>query len=137
MPLAIRPNSTYEVVLTTDMDLSENDRPIFIFRYVNCVEWEEIAALDDEFESIKNSKKMLELTFKVIKKTLCGWRNIKTAEGREIPFNVEKLKSMVSLGEAIELMQAAVAQRPSVPDKKKLGSQSGSDTAESAKAAEG
>jgi len=133
MPLATRPNQRYEIVLSTDADLPKEKRPVFVFRYLNIIEWEEIAKLNDKFESAINATEMIDLAFEVIKKTLCGWRNMKTPSGEEIPYRTEELKSMVSLQEATELMQAAVAQRPAVEDKKKLDSPSDLDTAGSAK----
>ena len=120
MPLATRPNQTYEVVLSTDSQLPKEKQPVFIFRYVNCIEWEELAKFNDEFEAIKDSQKMLDLAFRVIEKTLCGWRNMKTPEGSQINFDLKGLKAMVTLQEAAELMMAAVAQRPTVADKKKF-----------------
>ena len=134
MPLATRPNATYELVLSTDAHLPEDKRPIFVFRYLNIIEWEEIAVLNDKFESSLNTGEMINLAFEVIEKTLCDWRNMKTVSGKVIPYNPEKLKSMVTLQEATELMQAAVSQTPSLEDKKKSDSQSDSNTAKSAKA---
>ena len=120
MPLATRPNATYKVVLSTDMKLPRKQRPVFIFRYLSLVEWELVAELNDKFEVAANSTEMINLALDVIKKTLVGWETMKTPAGRQIPFNIKKLKSLIALTEMTELMQAAVAQRPSVEDKKKL-----------------
>jgi len=137
MPLATRPNQTYEIVLSTDFELAKEDQPAFVFRYISTLEWEEIAELNDKFEKTGDSRKMLDLAFKVITKTLCGWRNMVRPNGKEIAYDPGELKSMVSLGEAVELMQAAVSQRPSLEDKKKFASPSHSSTAKSAKTAKG
>jgi len=119
------------------MHLPENERPVFVFRYLSIIEWEEVAKLNDKFESAVEAAEMINLAFEVIKKTLCGWRNMKAPDEQEIDYNPEKLKSMVTLGEATELMMAAVGQRPSVADKKKLDLPSDSDTAGSAKDVKG
>lgn len=124
MPLGTRPDQTYEIVLSTDMDLPEADRPVFIFRYVNVIEWEGIAALDDEFEAATNGKESIKVAFKIIEETLAGWRNMKGPDGQEVSFNIMQLRLMLSMPEVTELMMAAVAQRPNVEDKKKLSSQS-------------
>lgn len=137
MPLATHPNATYEIVLTTDAHLPKNEQPVFVFRYLNIIEWEKIAKLNDKFESTTDAVEMIDLAFQVIKKTLCGWRNMKALDKQDIGYNPEKLKSMVTLGEATELMMAAVGQRPSVADKKKLDLPSDSDTAGSAKDVKG
>lgn len=135
MPLATRPNATYEIVLSTDAHLPKNKQPVFVFRYLSIIEWEDIAKLNDKFESAGNAAEMIDLAFAVIKKSLNGWRNMKMVSGTQIPFNIKKLKSMLSLQETTELMQAAVAQRPSFEDKKKFDSPSASNTAKSAKTA--
>ncbi|GAI88897.1 unnamed protein product, partial [marine sediment metagenome] len=97
MPLATRPNAMYEVVLSTDAELPEAEQPVFVFRYLSILEWEEIAKLNDEFEKAIEAPIMIDLAFQVIKKTLHGWRNMRTPAGKEIAYNPEKLKSMVSL----------------------------------------
>lgn len=135
MPLATRPNQKYEVVLSTDVDLPKEKQPVFIFRYLSIKKWEEIANLDTAFEVAADPVMMVDIAFQAIEKTLCGWRNMRTPAGEEIPYNPKELKAMVSMLEIIELMQAAVAQRPSLEDKKKFDLQSDSDTAESARPA--
>jgi len=137
MPLATRPNQTYEIVLSTDSELPEKKQPVFVFRYMSTVEWQQIAELNDSFEKTQDNKEMLNLAFKVITKTLCDWRNMTRPNGKKIAFDPKKLRAMVTLGETTELMMAAVNQRPSVDDKKKFDSQSGSSTAGSAKNAKG
>lgn len=137
MPLATRPNQTYEIVLSTDADLPKDKQPVFIFRYVSIEEWEEIASLDTAFDVATDPKIMIDLAFRAIKKTLCDWRNMKKVSGEVIPYKPEKLKTMVTLQEAVELMQAAVAQKPALEDKKKLDLPSDSGTAESVKDAKG
>ncbi|GAH55088.1 unnamed protein product [marine sediment metagenome] len=135
MPLATRPNAMYEVVLSSDAELPKENQPVFIFRYLSILEWEEIARLNDKFEKAGEATEMINLAFKVIEKTLHGWRNMKTPAGKEIAFDPKRLKSMLSLPETTELMQAAVSQRPSLMDKKKFDSPSASSTAKSAKTA--
>ena len=137
MPLATHPNATYEFVLSTDSHLPKDKQPIFIFRYLSVLEWGEIAKLNDRFEKAKDAAEMMDLAAKVILKTLSGWRNMIAPSGKEIPYEPEKLKSMVTLQEITELMAAAVEQRPSFDDKKKLDSPSDSSTELSAKTAKG
>ncbi len=135
MPLATHPNATYETVLSTDAHLPKNKQPVFVFRYLSIIDWQGIAKLNDKFDTAANTAEMIDLAFQVIGKTLCDWRNMKTAAGKLIAYDPKKLKSMVTLQETTELMLAAVAQRPSVEEKKKLDSQSDSSTEQSAKTA--
>ena len=133
MPLATNPKATYRLVLSTDEHLPTKKQPVFIFRYLNIIEWEKIAKLNDEFDKATDSSEMIGLAFSVIEKALCGWENMETASGKAIPYNVKKLKSMVTLQEATELMMAAVSQSPSIEDKKKFDLPSDSSTEQSAK----
>ena len=135
MPLATHPGVTYDVVLSTDKDLPKKQQPVFVFRFLSILEWEIIAGLNDKFEASTDSPEMIKLVFSVITQTLCGWRKMVTPSGETISYNPDKLKSMVSLAEATELMQAAVSQRPTPSDKKKSDSQSPSSTDNSAKGA--
>ena len=137
MPLATHPNATYEVVLSTDCGLPEGGQPVFVFRYLSILDWENIAKLNDEFEASTDSPEMIKLVFAVITRTLCGWRNMVTPSGETIKYDPEQLKAMVTLQEATELMQAAVSQRPTPEDKKKFGSLSPSSTGKSAKTVRG
>ncbi|MHC4617209.1 MAG: hypothetical protein ACYTEQ_05590 [Planctomycetota bacterium] len=104
---------------------------------MNVVEWEEIASLSDKFDAGTDTSEMLNLAFQVIEKTLCGWRNMKMPSGAQIPYDIKRLRSMVTLAEATELMQAAVDQRPRLEDKKKSESRSRSASRRSAKTAGG
>lgn len=135
MPLATRPNATFEVVLSTDKDLPKAKQPVFVFRYVSIAEWEEIAKLSDKFDTSMDSSQMIEAALQVVKKLMVGWREMKTPAGQKIAFNVKKLKSLIGLGELTELMQAAVSQRPSTAVKKKSDSRSPSTMARVAKTA--
>ncbi len=137
MPLATRPDARYETVLTTDKHLPKDKQPVFVFRYLSVIEWQEIAKLNDKFEGTANADEMIDLAFQVIKKTLCSWRSMKTTTGKQIPYEPEKLKSMVTLQEATELMMAAVSQRPSLEDKKKFDSPSRSGSGKRVKTVKG
>ena len=133
MPLATRVNATYEFILTTDADLPEKKRPVFIFRYISLKEWEDVANLDKQFGSTEDSQAMVDMALDIVKRSLVGWRNMVTPNGGKIAFNLKKLKNIISLPEAMELMQAVVAQMPSFEDKKKLDLPSPSNTGPSAK----
>jgi len=139
MPLATNPKARFEVVLNSDAGLPKDDQPVFIFRYLSVDEWEKLAKLNDEFDEAgkkdTNTVVMINLAFKAIKMALVGWRNMKVPKGKEIPFDLKKLKSMVTVGEATELMMAAVSQRPNFEAKKNFVSPSALGSGQSAKTA--
>lgn len=134
-PLALEPNATYPVVLSTDADKPKNKQPTFIFRYLSGRQWKELAKLSDEFDKKTTGEDTLSLVFKAIKMALIGWRNMIGPDGKEIKYKPDELDAIVTPNEAIELMQAAVAQQPTMQDKKKFVSPSGSSTGRSAKRA--
>jgi len=123
------------------LHLPKGKQPVFIFRYLSVDEWEKLAKLNDEFDETgkkdTNPVVMINLAFKAIKMALVGWRNMKTPKGKAIPFDLKKLKSMVTVGEATELMMAAVSQRPSFGDKKKFDLPSDFGTEQFAKTVKG
>jgi len=141
MPLATNPKAIFEVVLNSDAGLPKDDQPVFIFRYLSVDEWEKLAKLNDEFDEAgkkdANPIVLINLAFKAIDMALVGWRNMKVPKGKEIPFDLGKLKSMVTVGEATELMMAAVSQRPSFGDKKKFDLPSDFGTEQFAKTVKG
>jgi hypothetical protein len=123
------------VVLSTDRVLPEADQPVFVFRYVSLLEWENITKLDDEFGKATAANKMINLALQTLKISLCGWRNMKPPGGEEIPYDQKKLKSLLSPKELVELMRAAITQSPGTEDKKKLDSPSQCSSEKSAKTA--
>ena len=135
MPLATRPNETYDVVLCTDAHLPAGEQPVFVFRYLSVVQWKEAAKLNDQYDATKEAGELFDLAFQVIRKVLCNWRNMKEAGGKVIPYDPKKLDTLLSLQETTELMMRAVDQGPTVEDKKKLDLPLDSSTAKSAKTA--
>jgi len=127
-------DARYPVILSTDLKLPEDKQPRFIFQYLSGKRWEEISTISDQFDDVKTGGDMIRLAFKAIRVSLVGWENmIDPKTGKEIPFDPAQLDDMLIPREAIELMQAAVSQVPTNEDKKKLESQSPSDTESSAK----
>ena len=137
MPLVLEPDSTYEYVLTNDAGKPKEKQPTFIFRYLSSRKWREVADLSDSFDKDDSGNAAMDAVFEAIKKTLAGWRNMTEPDGRPVDFDIEKLEDIVTPGEAMELLRAAVSQMPTVDDKKKLDSPSTSSTDRSARSAKG
>lgn len=137
MPLILNPDSTYDVVLSTDRDKPAGEQPVFVFQYLSGRKWKKIAELSDAFDDSKNSFDTINLAFDAIRVGLTGWRNMIDPSGTEIPYDPKLLDEILTPDEAVELMQAAVSQGPSLEDKKKLDLPSDSDTEKSVEAAEG
>ena len=132
MPLTCNPDSTYDIVLEVDKDKESDKQSVFIFQYLTGRRWKEVANLSDSFEDAKGGAAMLDLAFKLIKVGLIGWKNLTNPKGDEIPFDLDELDDILTMSEATEMMQAVVSQGVTVEDKKKLESQSDSNTERSA-----
>jgi len=138
MPLTTRPNSTYDYVLSTDQDLAKDDQPVFVFKYVNVIIWQELAKAEDQFNTAGDTGKMIDIAFGIIEQVLVSWRNWTDGNtSKVIPFDRKKLKGNLTLNEMTELMQAGIAQLPTIDDKKKSEPQPQSDSGKSAKIAQG
>ena len=135
MPTALEPNAVYEVVLESDSKKPKDVRPTFIFRYLSSRKWKEMARLSDAFEKDITGEGAIDTVFKAVKMGLASWRNMNRPDGEEIEFDADMLEDIVTPAEALELMEAAVSQLPTVEDKKKLDSPSPSSGAKSAKTA--
>ena len=70
-----------------------------------------------------------EMLFDKLRDKLVDWENMSE------PFNPARLEYVINLSEAFQLLTLKLDQRPSVSDKKKLGSRSRSSSAKSAKGA--
>lgn len=137
MPLILDPEATFEVVLDYDKKKDKKVRPVFVFKYLSARQWKKLAEIHDNF--IEWSKigtdSILNHTFEGLRMVMVDWRNMKTAKGESIEFDMEKLEDMLTPSEADELLIAAVQQAPSVEDKKKLDLPSDSSTEQSARPA--
>ena len=135
MPLILEPDSHYDYVLDCDAGKPKEKQPTFIFRYLSCRKWKEVAGLSDSFDEDDSGEDAIDAVFEAINRSLTGWRNMSGPDGKEIEFDAGKLEDIVTPSEAMDLLKAAVSQMPTVDDKKKFDSQSTSSTARSARRA--
>ena len=134
MPLSLSPNRHYRHVLSGDRDDSKTRLPTFVFKYLTSDRWMQVSELSDRFDKGTGGPEVMALVFEAIRATLVGWENLIDPEtDKEIPYDPDKLEGLLTLHEATELMQVAVAQSPTLEDKKKLRSRSRSSTAKGAK----
>lgn len=83
MPIALDPNQTYPVYLTTDADVPETARPAFLFRYLTA---REAVRVDGERKEISNqadaaktqaeTDALLDRAYASIKPLIAGGRNL-------------------------------------------------------------
>ncbi len=133
MPLLLDANSTFPIVLKTDEDKTRDIQPRFIARVFSKRKWKEVATLSDRFEEAAGGADVMVVVTAIFEQGLVGWENMIDPEtGEEIQFSLDRAEDILTSLEAVELMQKIVAQRITLPDKKKLGSLSGSDTGKAA-----
>ena len=136
MPLALDPTKKFPVVLKSDKEKPENERPTFYFRYVAAGYWRDVAEKCDAILKKKTEgPDAVDALFAVISPNLVGWDNMKHLDGKTVPFSRMRLKNIVTLEEAWELFFAFQRQGMEEDDVKKSASPSASNTARSAKTA--
>ena len=138
MPLALEPNETFELILESDKDKPREIQPRFIYRHLTCRQHRYIAKFRERLEELKkDASTAIDNMMDEIKKTatinLAGWVNMNDADGKPIPFDIEKFEDIVGLAEANELIFKLEDYRLLPVDKKKLDSPSDLDTEASAK----
>mgnify|MGYP007071673462 CR=1 FL=1 len=111
MPRCLDPGARFELVLDSDAEKPEGERPTFVFRVLSMREWSEAA--DQEKPSLA-----------ILKAALCDWKNMAGIE-----FDKERLEDVLDHLEAVELLDAL---QVSYTDKKKSSSQPTSNADSSA-----
>ena len=138
MPLILSPGRTYKHVLSGDRDSGQEKLPTFIFKYLSSREWIKVSEQNDRFEAATGGPEVMAVVYEVIREVLVGWENLVDPEDqKEITYDPDKLEDILTMREATELMQVAIAQAPMPEDKKKLKSPSGSGTGRGAKTVRG
>lgn len=113
MPKLLDPTCTFEVVLAGDMDKPEDKRPTFVFRALSVRQFTAIAELHDTLEDLPSDSKRMNAVVDSLRQGMTGWRNM----GRD--FDLDAIADLLTIGEAIELLQHMLAgQQLNGPDAK-------------------
>jgi hypothetical protein len=100
MPIALEANrKPFPVVLKSDAEKPEGQRPTFLFRVLTCREFNDLTSHDAEG---------IEGVLGTVCKMLVGWERMVGPDG-EIPYDPEKLQDLLTPSEAKELLLAAIA----------------------------
>lgn len=136
MPLATNPKERFTVVLESDKDRPDGERPEFEYWFLTGIEQKENTHLIDALDKAGSGEKALDDVYIAAAIGMAGWRNIRDRKGKEIAFDPSKLPEIMGMEEVMELaIKVFGHQRFSAEDKKKFDSQSQSSTDKSAKAA--
>ena len=112
MPINCDPNSKHRVVLITDKKKDPAVQPAFFFRVLNIPGRAELLARNAAGDKLNTDKAAIDHEIETIKMYLLGWENITDREGKEIPYDPEKIEDILAWYEAVELNQALVLARP-------------------------
>lgn len=123
-PLALDPEATFELVLETDQDKPEGERPTFICRYLSNRDWQRIAHVNDNMQQIKEDasgvEEVLERLADALDRAVVNWRNMTDPQtGEEIPFSKENINRVLTVREVSELLQKVMKRNQLGPDAKK------------------
>lgn len=131
MPINMVPGRTFPIVLKADED--KDPKPTFLFRYLSCDEFCQMAELHDKLLVERKTKSAVSLMIETIGFACVGWENMGDHFG---DYSKEKLGKMLVLGEAQELSgKAMMKQRLSEDDRGNSPSPSPSSSASSAEPA--
>lgn len=130
MPLALNPKAKFTVVLKSDLHKTTKERPVFLYRYLNGHEWDQVASSSDRLQELKEQadaegKDANSIVFEAAGTGLVGWKNMidpKTKKGIPFRTGVKQLKKIVGQSEALELIGKILQQqKPTEKDLKKFG----------------
>jgi len=132
MPAKFRPGSGFEVVLSGDRDMPEDQRSTFIARVLT---YEESKVLQRVVESVDKAKADKDMPFAstdelfaILEKNITGWRHMTDEAGGDIGYGPGLLSSIVSLSEGFELLGLLTAQGIGAAERKKSESPSDCST---------
>lgn len=118
------PGSIYSYVFPEDMDMPENERPVFKLKYLGCrAHMEEllpqyIIFTENLTADKPDVKKAIAACFEAIKIALVGWENIKdSASGEPMEFCIDDLDRVVTSAEMTELQELIIAGGMEMPQK--------------------
>jgi len=124
--LALDPQETFRVSLSSDATRDESDRPAFEFRYLTAREFLKVAKVGDDLDGRNDlAEEVMQEVCDALSVNLVGWRNVRDRAGNLIGFGGAKLIDMLTIGEVWELYYSARRYSRLTPeDKKKSESES-------------
>jgi len=125
MPIAADPNQRFEIVLESDQALPEDERPVFVYRYLVKRKLGPIASLVERVTHAATDGDMPghDELFDAIRTGLVDWRHMTDPEKQqELAFDAARLEDLLTPGEAMEILFQLHFQGFGLEDKKKSAS---------------
>jgi hypothetical protein len=131
MPIINDPRIKREYILKSDRDRPQQEQTVFLLATLAVDKWKELASAYDRFSNSEvacDGPQMIDEAVNGVKLILTGWRNF-VVDSKEITYQPEAIERYLAMTEIVELLTAGVAQQTlTIEDKKKLDSQSPSDS---------
>ena len=103
MPLALDPSETVPVSLKIDAAKPDGARPTFLLRFLTCREVLTVERMTKVAFDEKDNAVGLEKLNDVLRVGLTGWRNVIGRDGEPVPFSIEAVDDVLTMGEKWEL----------------------------------
>lgn len=117
MPIAMHPNKKFRIVLECDKNM--DPAPCFVYPYLTGAQQESLVETYNRIDDTSDQTSNFNRTFEAAGRHLLGWENLTDADGNAIPFAADRLKEVVSVMEAIELINKLFNQQSLTLDDKK------------------
>ena len=119
MPRCLEPGLRLPIVLDWDKDKPADKRPTFYTRAYSMRQSEALGTLLDSIGPNQTSKEYHESLFAILKEIIVGWEHMSNGDGKDIPFDVERLPDILERDEANEIIRKFIAgTRPDADEKK-------------------
>lgn len=122
MSLAADPNQTFEYSLVEDMKLPQEQRPVFLIKFLTTRQWRQLVEFREKIKNITSGEEMNMAVIEQVKPYIRGWRNVKNPDsGEAVSFSPDKIEDVLSIENMYELISAENnRQFLTAEDKKKL-----------------
>lgn len=104
MPIALRPDKMFRVVLDLDKNGPKKNQPCFLFRHLSCRDLEEVRKMVGSFKKTTTDGFTLDKIFRVLEDKIAGWEGmIDPATKEKIKFSPKNIRRLLTPAESIEL----------------------------------
>lgn len=104
--LGTDPNAKFKVTLKNYMHLDEKERPYFFLKYFTAREMRrQLDETRDRLIKLAQTSELPEkgVRFEYLKIGLVGWENVKDADGKPVPFDINEVDNYLTVAEIQEL----------------------------------
>jgi len=117
MPAALEPGQIYRVSLIVDS--KKDPKPAFLFPYLSGRQQRKLLVVYEQIgQTAMASAAGMDALYNLLREYLLGWEYITCPSGEMMEFDLDSLEDVLSLTEAMELVNRLLLQMPSAEEKK-------------------